>query len=281
LSPLLMRGGVLLSFALVAKRRLGMRVASPSAARTLDDVEVVQVEVPLRDGREVRIYEVRDHDDALDLAIGEDTDPFGAICWPSAVGLANALVDIGDLQGVDVLEIGAGTGLCSFVAKDLGAGEVTATDIAPFTLKLLRAGAEAYDVDVQRLDVRDVDAVLDVARRRRRRREKGPLLVVSSDLLYEPDLARALATALNALLREDKTVAALVADPGRAKGRRAFLDALDDAYGADLQFRTAAATRQVTTNGGSRLGAADTVGILRLRLNEVLAGSNNNAPSYK
>uniref|UniRef100_A0A3Q3XJP4 Uncharacterized protein n=1 Tax=Mola mola TaxID=94237 RepID=A0A3Q3XJP4_MOLML len=83
--------------------------------------------VPLkgRFGRD--IYHYAGHD----IAIQESIDYFGAVMWPGALALCYLLDDNRqrfNMQGKEVLELGAGTGLVSIVASLLGAS-VTATDL--------------------------------------------------------------------------------------------------------------------------------------------------------
>ncbi|KAM3877073.1 uncharacterized protein mettl21ca [Diretmus argenteus] len=74
-----------------------------------------------------------------EIRISESIDYFGAVMWPAALALCSFL-DTNrqrvDLQGKEVLELGAGTGLVAIVASLLGAS-VTATDL-PEILSNLR-----------------------------------------------------------------------------------------------------------------------------------------------
>uniref|UniRef100_A0A665TMQ1 Si:ch73-244f7.3 n=1 Tax=Echeneis naucrates TaxID=173247 RepID=A0A665TMQ1_ECHNA len=75
-----------------------------------------------------------------DIVIYESIDSYGAVMWPAALALCAFLDnnrDEVDLQGKEVLELGAGTGLVAIVASLLGAS-VTATDL-PEVLSNLRA----------------------------------------------------------------------------------------------------------------------------------------------
>uniref|UniRef100_A0A3Q2D045 Uncharacterized LOC107103558 n=2 Tax=Cyprinodon variegatus TaxID=28743 RepID=A0A3Q2D045_CYPVA len=75
-----------------------------------------------------------------DIVIYESIDSFGAMMWPAALALCSYLENnkhTVDLQGKEVLELGAGTGLVAIVASLLGAS-VTATDL-PEVLGNLRA----------------------------------------------------------------------------------------------------------------------------------------------
>ncbi|XP_041797973.1 protein-lysine methyltransferase METTL21C-like [Chelmon rostratus] len=75
-----------------------------------------------------------------DIVIYESIDSFGAVMWPAALALCSFLDNNRqrvNLQGKEVLELGAGTGLVTIVASLLGAS-VTATDL-PEVLSNLRA----------------------------------------------------------------------------------------------------------------------------------------------
>uniref|UniRef100_A0A3B4TQU7 Methyltransferase 21C, AARS1 lysine n=1 Tax=Seriola dumerili TaxID=41447 RepID=A0A3B4TQU7_SERDU len=75
-----------------------------------------------------------------DIVIYESIDSYGAVMWPAALALCSFLDNNRDevnLQGKEVLELGAGTGLVTIVASLLGAS-VTSTDL-PEVLSNLRA----------------------------------------------------------------------------------------------------------------------------------------------
>ncbi|TKS70307.1 Protein-lysine methyltransferase METTL21C [Collichthys lucidus] len=75
-----------------------------------------------------------------DISIYETIDSFGAVMWPAALALCSFLDNNRqrvNLQGKEVLELGAGLGLVTIVASLLGAS-VTATDL-PNVLSNLRA----------------------------------------------------------------------------------------------------------------------------------------------
>lgn len=203
----------------------GMRHVS-SLSRALN-VELLPVNVNVRGELPVTIFEARDQDEALDVALAESTDPFGSICWPSAISLANELFDLskfrGSLSGLKLLELGAGPGLASIVALHLGA-DVVATDCAPLSLRLLNVGLDAAvksgargTFRVDKLDITD-DRAWHLA-------SADASLVCASDMLYDCDVAAALGRAIRARLPNSPL---LMTDPGRRDGRQAFLQALYD-----------------------------------------------------
>ena len=192
------------------------------AAMDVVQVAVQPLRVQLRSGQSVTIFEVVNQDDALDAAIADDSDPFGAVCWPASVAAANELAALADarrggrLDGVRVLELGAGPGLASVAAAGLGA-DVVATDVSAVSLRLLAAARDAAPagapLTVRRLDITDAAAVRALAA------SSGAYdVVVASDTLYQADIAVATAAALGAL----RPAVAVVCDPGR-DGRGAFL----------------------------------------------------------
>ena len=140
--------------------------------------------------------------------------PYWAELWPSAHVLAAAL-EVRDLAGARVIELGCGVGLPSVVAALRGA-EVLATDWYEDALGFVRANAEGAGagVDTRLLDWNDppADLVSPAAARD---------LVIGADLLYEARNGPALAALLPGVLRPGGE--ALIADP-----RRPHADALID-----------------------------------------------------
>ena len=112
-----------------------------------------------------------------------------------------------DLDGVRVLELGAGLGLPSLAAA-LGGADALATDWADDAVELLRANAERNGISLRAEVVRwdEPDTLL---------REAPWPLVLGADLLYELRNADTLLELLPRLGAD-----ALLADPGRpfAKG---------------------------------------------------------------
>jgi predicted nicotinamide N-methyase len=155
-------------------------------------------------GDAIDLFEAEDVEGLLEArAAAGDRAPYGAVLWSSAVILAAAILEGGPLQDRVVLELGAGTGLCSLAAAKRGA-RVVATDADDAALALLAtaAAAQKLPVEVRRFDVFD-DAPLPAAD-----------VVVMADVMYEPGLALGMARrAVQAIERGSQV---LVADPGRA-----------------------------------------------------------------
>jgi predicted nicotinamide N-methyase len=82
--------------------------------------------------------------------------PYWAELWPAATALAAALPDV---EGLSVIELGAGLGLPSLVAAACGA-RVTATDWSQDAVELLRENAarNGLELEVERWDWRDARA---------------------------------------------------------------------------------------------------------------------------
>ncbi|KAJ8611168.1 hypothetical protein CTAYLR_003545 [Chrysophaeum taylorii] len=194
-----------------------MRPLMTAIAASSIVVDLAPVEVRLRGGLCVTVFEASDQDAALEAAIDDGSDPFGSMCWPSSMAAANELLSA-PLEGRTVLELGAGPGLASIAALHRGAA-VIATDCARVATRAARDGLEAARARgapgtfrVESLDISDHEALAAKAR--------DADILVASDMLYEPELAKKLGAALRPYLA---TKAILVTDPGRQKGRGVFL----------------------------------------------------------
>ncbi len=75
-------------------------------------------------GRSWLIDAVKDQDRLLAAADHFDNFPYGLLLWDGAVVLADALAEIGSLEGRSVLELGAGVGLTGLAARHLKASVV-------------------------------------------------------------------------------------------------------------------------------------------------------------
>jgi predicted nicotinamide N-methyase len=136
----------------------------------------------------------------------EDLSPMFGVIWGAARALAGRLDAAGTaLAGDSLVELGCGLALPSMVAARHGA-RALATDQHVGTEALLRRNLEANGLSLayRRFDWRGA-APADLAGRFDR--------VVASDVLYDRELAPALAAAVEALLAPGGV--AWVADPGR------------------------------------------------------------------
>eukprot|EP00961_Rhodomonas_salina_P139289 1874408-Rhodomonas_salina.1 len=83
----------------------------------------------------------------------QNENKYGNMVWPGAKAVSKTLVKL-DLKGKRVLELGAGTGLCSIAAASLGAS-VLATDLNEEPLLLLQEAARRQNlqVEIQKFDI--------------------------------------------------------------------------------------------------------------------------------
>lgn len=137
--------------------------------------------------------------------------PYGIALWPAAIALAYALAER-PLQGLSVLELGAGTGLPGIVASALGA-RVVQTDSSPSALFVGRLNAErnAASVEQRAADWSDWQDTASYD------------LIIGSDILYAHDHHRQLQHIFQTNLAPGGRV--LIADPFR-KVSCSLLDAM-------------------------------------------------------
>ncbi len=126
-------------------------------------------------------------------------DPYGAVLWPAASAVSDYLLTTiveerlsKSLEGLSILELGTGTGLCALAAALGGASKVLATDYEPVPLKLLE-----YASGIVNCQATEIDSEDDV-RIKLSRIETGlfdicgddPLppadFVIAADIMYEP-----------------------------------------------------------------------------------------------
>ncbi|CAJ1356105.1 unnamed protein product [Effrenium voratum] len=199
-------------------------------------------------------------------AVPRASDAFGVLgVWPAAWVAAQRVMRICQSRSrpVRMLELGCGAGLPSLCALASGA-EVVATDLEELPLKLLQAFCPEMDV-------------LAAAGFTRGRHTPCPSeaerfdVIVCSDCLYKPDVARAMATLIARALLAYPTTRVVVTDANR-QGREDFLDELDTLLGLSLGNATPpyfeavpvpswAAELEVDPFDGSM---PDTVGLLKL-----------------
>ena len=150
-------------------------------------------------------------------------DPYGSVLWPAASAIARHLLDnVDNLNKLNILELGTGTGLVSIAAAKVGA-KVLATDYEAVPLLLLDYAASKLNsnyiqvnggsISTLLFDICDVNTPLPEAN-----------VLVAADIMYEPETGRAMARRVYEALQRGTRV--LVRDsPGRA-GRPAFLKEL-------------------------------------------------------
>ena len=221
-------------------------------------VEGYQVQrrtLPIRPGLSIDVLTAADQALVRADAMARDIDPFGSTVWPSSLAAAIEICDVanvlrdGSLDGLTVLELGAGTGVASYTAAALGA-TVIATDVAPLSLALLDAGARMqvsnkhssaeeccdrtpfrgslesrlFDVCNESLDLPPCD------------------ILVSADMLYNPVLTAAVARRCIEAVEVHGAGLLVTSPPGRS-GEQRFLRLLE---GSGV----------VTLGGGNAAGGA-------------------------
>jgi len=125
--------------------------------------------------------------------------PYWAFAWAGGQALARHVLDHPALvQGKQVLDIGAGSGLVGLAAVKAGAAQVLAADIDAFACAAIRLNAQANDcaLAVTQEDLIGIAGAWDV--------------ILVGDLFYE----RPLAERLQAWLKPMSAVV-LLGDPGR------------------------------------------------------------------
>lgn len=187
-----------------------MKRVEPGLPQAVELPEVIEVEgipvypltVDVAEGIRVTIFDASASDEILDQAVEDaGVDPYASILWPSSLAAARelpALVSPGDY----VLDLGSGTGLATLTAAYLGAYAM-AYDHDHFALRLIEeaAGHQGLEVETIHFDLRSREAL-----------PPSDLMIVS-DLLYDHDLAQAVARRVIDQVRSGGV--ALVADPGR------------------------------------------------------------------
>ena len=174
-------------------------------------------EVVIAGPHRFRVVKPRTADDLISEAEYEVDErlPYWAELWPSGLALANRLAQRA-LDGLRVVELGAGLGMPSLVAA-AGGATVLATDWYEPSLRFVTINAKraGLTVDTMFVDWRDPPkALLD----------RAPFdLVVAADVLYEPRNAEPLAALLPRLIADNGE--ALIADPRRPDAQ-AFLESL-------------------------------------------------------
>ncbi|MGB7511733.1 MAG: methyltransferase domain-containing protein [Pelodictyon phaeoclathratiforme] len=134
--------------------------------------------------------------------VKDEQMPYWAEIWPSAITLSSFIADELPLEGLRVIEIGAGVGMASVVAAWKGAS-VLATDYSLEALRFVRYNAlkNRVKLESERLDWRLVQCS-----------ERFDLLF-AADVLYERVNLLPIVTAIDKLLKPDGV--AYLADPRR------------------------------------------------------------------
>jgi predicted nicotinamide N-methyase len=148
-------------------------------------------------------------DEQLLLNERETRLPYGVALWPSAIALAHAIAARADVsRGLNVLELGAGTGLPGIVAASLGA-HVVQTEKQPAAFHLGRLNGERNGVTGVEYRLADWAAWTDTARYD---------WIIGADILYSKAAHEHLTRIFEANLAPGGCV--LLADPFRRASLR-------------------------------------------------------------
>lgn len=144
-----------------------------------------------------------DDDEAKDDR-GDPATPYWAYRWAGGTVLARHFLDRPEtVNGLRVLDLGAGSGVVGIAAAKAGAASVIAADIDRNAIVATGLNATANGVDIKAI-CGDLTG--------------GPApavdLVAVGDLFYDPDIAARVTVFLNRCLAAGITV--LIGDPGRA-----------------------------------------------------------------
>jgi len=212
----------------------GLGLTPPTIERRLPGVLVLRVQVSQdlsllvheADAREqnIQVERALDAPSAGQAGASAAEDPYGICLWPAAQVVAQATAEM-ELQGARVLEIGAGTGLCSLTAAACGA-VVSATDYRDEPLALLSAAARQNEAELDRQPLQLTTHLFDLLSDEPLPKVEGlwPTLLVAADILYFKSTATALAQRCVEALRGG-CGAVLIGDCDRP-GRGAFLAGL-------------------------------------------------------
>ncbi|WP_027370184.1 class I SAM-dependent methyltransferase [Desulfovermiculus halophilus] len=129
---------------------------------------------------QLRVLQIKDMEAYIEqLAASSGTQdglelPFWAKIWPTSMLLSHILSTCG-VNGLNVLELGAGIGVCGMVAACMGA-RVTLTDCHPDALLFARINVMKNDLE-DRIQLADVDFTTDRMPQRFER-------IIGSEILY-------------------------------------------------------------------------------------------------
>ena len=149
------------------------------------------------------------------ITIHESHDSYATRLWHCSIVQAGMLAsNARAFDGQRVLEVGAGTGLCSLALAATSSAWVIASDQDEAGLSLLRASADEQSLRVQtsQWDICGTSPLPDAA------------WLVASDVLYTPQLAESLARRCIEMV--ERGGRAIIADPGRPT-RRLFQQQLE------------------------------------------------------
>jgi predicted nicotinamide N-methyase len=164
--------------------------------------------------------------------------PYWAFAWAGGQALARYVLDHPALvQGKQVLDIGAGSGLVGLAAVKAGAAQVLAADIDAFACAAIRLNAQANDcaLAVTQEDLIGTAGAWDV--------------ILVGDLFYERPLAERLQAWLTSM-----SAVALLGDPGRNYFPKTNVEKLAS---YSVQTTRDLEDREIRETGVYRLGIKD------------------------
>lgn len=198
-------------------------------------------------GRSWQIDAVRDQDQLLAAADHFDAFPYGLLLWDASVVLADTLAEMGPLEGLSVLELGAGVGLSGLAARQLG-GDVVQTDHAGEALALAQYNARLNGIDGVRQALADWEHWEMTDRFN---------LIIGSDILYDGSAHGPIANVLSASLADGGM--AVLTDPGRTATPFFLRDMRAAGWRVDERVRTSSTIHPV------RAGETVDIKILTIR----------------
>ncbi|HEV2302171.1 MAG TPA: 50S ribosomal protein L11 methyltransferase [Stellaceae bacterium] len=138
------------------------------------------------------------------LARAEVPPPFWAFAWAGGQALARFLLDHPQLvDGISLLDFGAGSGLVAIAAKKAGAAHVVAAEIDHFAAAAIALNAALNDVSIAISTADPIDEP-----------DRAWTMVTAGDVCYERDMAERAVAWLRGLARRGAHV--FLGDPGRA-----------------------------------------------------------------
>ncbi len=132
--------------------------------------------------------------------------PFWAFAWAGGQGLARYILDNPrSVSSRNVLDFASGGGLVAICARLVGAANVTANDIDPYSRAAIKLNAEKNQVEIA-FDGRDL---LDLPATQLDEFE----VILAGDVFYDQALAKRVLPWFGRLKQHGKTI--LIGDPGR------------------------------------------------------------------
>jgi hypothetical protein len=198
-----------------------LRSGLPIARATMRS-DIREVRFQISPGLEVKAFEV------TGWGWTGNENGYGLVIWPGARAVAKILSKQADLitAGCKVVELGAGSGLCSLVCAAMGA-QVVATDLnlEPLTLAQEAAKKQGLKLKTQQFDILGSQPLPPCE------------LLVIADCIYTPDLGRGVARRV--LEVKNRGGAAVVGSSVNRPGYAVFREEMRRAGYGDLRTERA------------------------------------------